>query len=104
MLRDNKSRHSPELWGHGLIHNTSDEAELRDSSSVLADRYRRGMHWYGELLSYPWWAWKRDRAALRRMEILRGEYRDLLEALIEGQKRAHALEPSAGVPTAAGHE
>ena len=81
MLRDNKLKHSPEFWSFGLAGPImfGDERELRERNSLLADRWRRGMALYGQLLDLPWWAWRRDLAVVKQLGILRGEYRECLE-------------------------
>jgi len=99
MLKKNKSQYSPELWARGIVHDPVDEAELRDESHVLRDRYRRGMLWYGKLLDNDWWRFVRDRDVLRQLKNLREEYRELLQILAGIQRRARAVTSAPSYPT-----
>ena len=82
-----ENRLNPRDWGYDLVPFGLFEIDFRIQSSVLIDRYERGVGVWRELLATRFWQLSKRKSLQNQLRNLRGEYRDLLRTLVDAHQR-----------------
>jgi len=85
-----ENRLNPRDWGYDLVPFGLFEIDFRMESSVLIDRYQRGLGVWSELLATRFWQLSKRKILQNQLRNLRGEYRDLLQTLVDAHQRVRA--------------
>ena len=87
MFQRTKQRLCPLFWGQQIGVGPEYEVMLRNESSVLRDRYSRGMRVWETMIETHWLQFGQRFFLKSQLTALQAEYSDLLRTLVDAEQR-----------------